>query len=82
MATDRSKGTIAEILRHARIVKDRVLHDTGGEDDLITGRVVICVHSWHGHAPFIVPGWLPKFRPVLSDFELSHLNTVTEEGII
>ena len=80
VATDRAEGAVAEILRYARIVEDWVLHDTGGENDLIAGRVVICVHSGHGHAPFVVPGGLAKLVPFLFDFEFSHLKPVTKVG--
>ena len=80
VATDRAEGAVAEILRHTRIVKDWVLHDTGGEDDLVAGRVVICVHCRHGHAPFVVPGWLAKLGPFLFDLKLSHLKGVAEVG--
>jgi hypothetical protein len=80
MATDRAEGAVAEILRYARIVEDWMLHDAGGENDLIAGRVVICVHSGHGHVPFVVPGGLAKLVPFLFDFEFSHLKPVTKIG--
>jgi hypothetical protein len=80
MATDRAKGAVAEILGYARVVEDWVLHDTGRENNLIASRVVICVHSGHGHVPFIVPGRLAKLVPFLFDFEFSHLKPVTKEG--
>jgi hypothetical protein len=80
VATDRAKGAVAEILRYARVVEDWVLHDTGGENDLIAGRVVICVHSGHSHAPFVVPGRLAKLVPFLFDFKFSHLKPVPKVG--
>jgi hypothetical protein len=80
VATDRAEGAIAEVLRYARIVEDWMLHDTGGENDLIASRVVICVHSGHGHAPFIVPSGLAKLVPFLFGFEFSHLKPVTKVG--
>lgn len=80
VATDRAEGAVAEILGYARVVEDWVLHDTGGENDLIASRVVICVHCRHGHAPFVVPGRLAKLMPFLFDFEFGHLKPVTKEG--
>jgi hypothetical protein len=80
VATDRAEGAVAEILRYGRVVEDWVLHDTGGENDLIAGRVVICVHSGHGHVPFVVPGGLAKLGPFLFDFEFSHLKAITKVG--
>jgi hypothetical protein len=80
VATDGAEGAVAEILRYTRIVEDRMLHDTGGENNLIAGRVVICVHSGHGHVPFVVPGGLAKLGPFLFDFEFSHLKAITKVG--
>ena len=80
VATDRTEGAVAEILRYARIVEDWMLHNTGREDDLIASRVVICVHSGYRHAPFIVPSRLSELGPFLFDFEVNYLKTVAEVG--
>ena len=80
VATDRAERAIAEILGHVRIVEDWMLHDAGRKDDLITGRVIVCVHSRYGHPPLVMPGWFAEPRPFLFDFELSHLKAIVKVG--
>lgn len=41
MPTDRAKRTIAEILRYTWVVEHRSLHDSGRENYLIPGGIVI-----------------------------------------
>lgn len=40
-----SERAVTQVLRYARIVEDGSLHDTGGEDDLVTGWVVVRLMS-------------------------------------
>lgn len=43
MTADSPERAVAEILRYARVVKDRCLHDASGEHDLISGGIIVCL---------------------------------------
>ena len=62
---------VAQVLRYVYIENGK-LHDAGWEDDFVSRRVVIRVHSWNGHAPFVAVDGFAKRGPFVGDFEAAH----------
>ena len=78
MTDDDSDSTIVEGIVGTH-VKERILEYTGGETDLVAGRVIVCVHGLRRHVPF---GLIHRFAEITHAVVLLELSGTLQVCIV